>query len=162
MMSTVTLAVPPDQVTLAVAIYRLPHAPEGLPHYATNWAAGMDLQAALDAPVTLQPLERALIPTGFIIALPEGYEAQIRARSGLSIKHGVTLINGVGTIDADYRHEVKVALVNLSNQPFVVEPGMRVAQMVVAPVTRCQWHEVSTVPDVVGNRHGGFGSTGLQ
>lgn len=161
-MMTPAVATPPQQATLNVEIYRLPHAPEGLPDYATDWAAGMDLQAALDAPVTLQPLERTLIPTGFVITLPEGYEAQIRARSGLSIKHGVTLINGIGTIDADYRHEVKVALVNLSNQPFVVEPGMRVAQMVVAPVTRCVWREVSTVPDVVGNRHGGFGSTGLQ
>lgn len=161
-MMTPAVATPLKQATLNVEIYRLPHAPEGLPHYATDWAAGMDLQAALEAPMTLQPMERALIPTGFVIALPEGYEAQIRARSGLSIKHGVTLINGIGTIDADYRHEVKVALVNLSNQPFVVEPGMRIAQMVVAPVTRCVWHEVSTVPDGVGNRHGGFGSTGLQ
>lgn len=144
----------------SVIVKRLPHAPECLPDYATPGAAGMDIPAALDAPVTLQPMERALIPTGLIFALPEGYECQLRARSGLAIKHGITLINGVGTIDSDYRHEVKVALINLSSEPFTIRPGDRVAQAVIAPVTRLCWQEVETL-SVVEGRNGGFGSTGI-
>ncbi len=146
--------------TVHVPIHRLAHAPKHLPTYATPGSAGMDIHAAIGVPVTLQPLERTLIPTGLIMMLPEGYECQVRARSGLSIKHGITLINGVGTIDSDYRHEVKVALVNLSNEPFTIEPGDRVAQLVIAPVTHIQWLEMDEVTTVEG-RNGGFGSTGI-
>lgn len=146
---------------LQVPIHRLPHAPQNLPAYATPGSAGMDVQAAIEAPITLQPLERQLIPTGLIMMLPEGYECQVRARSGLSIKHGITLINGVGTIDSDYRHEVKVALVNISNEAFTIQPGDRVAQLVIAPVMQIQWQEAHEVQTVNG-RNGGFGSTGLQ
>jgi dUTP pyrophosphatase len=147
--------------TIEVAIQRLPHAPEDVPTYQTEGAVGMDLQAAIDTPLTLNPLERALVPTGWVIALPEGYEAQVRARSGLSIKHGISLINAVGTIDWDYRHEVKVGLVNLSNDPYTIQPGDRIAQLVVAPVTRARWREVPEVSlAVASSRAGGFGSTG--
>lgn len=120
----------------------------------------MDVHAALALPVTLQPMERTLIPTGLVMMLPIGYECQVRARSGLSIKHGITLINGVGTIDSDYRDEVKVALVNLSTEAFTIQPGDRVAQLVIAPVTQVEWQEHDTVQRVDG-RNGGFGSTGL-
>ena len=146
---------------IPVQVQRLAHAPAELPAYATPGSAAMDLQAAIEAPITLQPLERALVPTGLVIALPEGFEAQIRPRSGLSIKHGVTLINAVGTIDSDYRHEVKVPLVNLSNVAYTVQPGDRIAQMLVAPVTRVSWLEVAEVSQDT-QRSGGFGSTGLN
>ena len=159
-MSTSMLSQATDSM-LQVAIHRLPHAPEKLPAYATPGSAGMDVQAAIEAPLTLQPLERTLVPTGLIMMLPEGYECQVRARSGLSIKHGITLINGVGTIDSDYRHEVKVALVNISNEPFTIQPGDRIAQLVIAPVTQIAWREESEVQTING-RNGGFGSTGLQ
>jgi dUTP pyrophosphatase len=130
------------------------------PAYQTQQAAGMDLQAYLDAAVTLGPLERAMIPTGLMIELPIGYEAQIRARSGLAIKNGITIINPVGTIDSDYRGEICVLLVNLSNEKFTIEPGMRVAQMVVAKYERVSWQEV----DLLNNTErgsGGLGSTGV-
>lgn len=146
--------------TIQVAIHRLAHAPKHLPAYATPGSAGMDVQAAIGVPLTLQPLERALVPTGFIMMLPEGYECQVRARSGLAIKHGICLANGVGTIDSDYRHEVKVALINLSNEAFTIQPGDRIAQLVIAPVTRVQWTEAQDVVMVEG-RQGGFGSTGI-
>lgn len=146
--------------TIQVAIHRLAHAPKHLPAYATPGSAGMDVQAAIGVPLTLQPLERALVPTGFIMMLPEGYECQVRARSGLSIKHGICLANGVGTIDSDYRHEVKVALINLSNEPFTIQPGDRIAQLVIAPVTQVRWTESEEVVMVDG-RQGGFGSTGI-
>lgn len=146
--------------TLQVPIHRLPHAPKHLPAYATSGSAGMDVQAAIGVPITLQPLERTLIPTGLVMMLPEGYECQVRARSGLAIKHGICLANGVGTIDSDYRHEVKVALINLSNEEFTIQPGDRVAQLVIAPVTHIQWEEADDVVMVDG-RQGGFGSTGI-
>ncbi len=146
--------------TIQVAIHRLAHAPKHLPAYATPGSAGMDVQAAIGVPLTLQPLERALVPTGFIMMLPEGYECQVRARSGLAIKHGICLANGVGTIDSDYRHEVKVALINLSNEAFTIQPGDRIAQLVIAPVTQVQWTEAEEVVMVEG-RQGGFGSTGI-
>jgi dUTP pyrophosphatase len=110
--------------------------------------------------MTLEPMQRALIPTGLILHLPEGYECQVRPRSGLSIKHGITLINCVGTIDSDYRHELMVPLVNLSQEPFILQPGDRVAQLVVAPVTRVEWLETDRT-ELVAGRAGGFGSTGL-
>jgi dUTP pyrophosphatase len=147
--------------TIEVPIHRLAHAPKHLPAYATAGSAGMDVHAAIDAPVVLQPLERSLVPTGLIMMLPKGYECQVRARSGLSIKHGITLVNGVGTIDSDYRHEVKIALINLSKEPFTIEPGDRIAQLVIAPVTQIQWQETHEV-NLVEGRNGGFGSTGIN
>ena len=130
-----------------------------LPSYATELSAGMDLRASLDAPVTLGPLERALVPTGLFIALPPGFEAQVRPRSGLAAKHGITVLNTPGTIDADYRGEIKVILVNLSNTPFEIVPGERIAQMVVARHERVEWDEVEVL-DETARGAGGFGSTG--
>jgi dUTP pyrophosphatase len=129
-----------------------------LPSYQTSGAAAMDIAAALDEPVTLAPGERTVIPTGFAIELPVGYEAQVRARSGLSLKHGITLANGIGTIDADYRGEVGVILANMSSEPFVVEPGMRIAQMVVARYEQIAWQEVKVLTDTERGA-GGYGST---
>ena len=129
------------------------------PAYATEKSAGMDLKANIDEPVTLGPLERAMIPTGLFIALPDGTEAQVRPRSGLAAKHGISVLNAPGTIDADYRGEVKVILVNLSNEPFVVNPGERIAQMVVARYEKVEWEDVESL-DETGRGAGGFGSTG--
>lgn len=146
---------------VSVAILRLPHA-EGLPlpRYETAHAAGMDLVACIPADITLMPGKRVLVPTGFAIALPEGFEAQVRPRSGLASRHGVTVLNSPGTVDADYRGEVAVILVNLGEAPFTVERGMRIAQMVVAPVTRCAWVEAAEL-STTDRGDGGFGSTGL-
>lgn len=130
-----------------------------LPAYATEKSAGMDLKADISAPVSLPPLGRAVIPTGIFIALPEGLEAQIRPRSGLAAKHGISVLNSPGTIDADYRGEIKVILVNLSDEPFVVNPGERIAQMVVARYEKVEWDE-SVSLDVTERGEGGFGSTG--
>ena len=129
------------------------------PSYATEKSAGMDLKADINEPVTLGPLERALIPTGLYIALPDGTEAQVRPRSGLAAKHGISVLNAPGTIDADYRGEVKVILVNLSNEPFAVNPGERIAQMVVAQYAKVEWEEVEIL-DETQRGEGGFGSTG--
>ncbi len=146
--------------TVAVSITQLPNAKGlNLPHYATELSAGVDLEAAVDAPLTLKPGERQLIPTGLAIALPEGYEAQVRPRSGLAFKNGVTVLNSPGTIDADYRGEVKVILANLGTEPFTVERGMRVAQMVVAQYTRVSFNLVEQL-DETARGAGGFGSTG--
>ena len=130
-----------------------------VPAYATELSAGMDLRACLDAPVTVGPLERALVPTGLYIALPPGFEAQVRPRSGLAAKRGVTVLNTPGTIDADYRGEIKVILVNLSNTPFEILPGERIAQMVVARHERVEWEETDSL-DETARGAGGFGSTG--
>ncbi|MFN9596364.1 MAG: dUTP diphosphatase [Bacteroidota bacterium] len=130
-----------------------------LPAYETAGAAGMDLRAVLETPVLLEPMERALIPTGLFIELPIGFEAQIRPRSGLAFKHGVTVLNSPGTIDADYRGEVKVLLVNLSSQAFTVNHGERVAQLVVASHAQVQWLAVDELNDTLRGA-GGFGSTG--
>ena len=147
---------------VGVPIMRLPHGADlPLPSYATEGAAGMDLMAAIDAPVTLDPLARAMVPTGIAIALPAGFEAQVRPRSGLAAKNGVTVLNSPGTVDADYRGEVKVILVNLSDEPFEIQPGMRIAQMVIAPVTRAAWDERDNLDDTARGA-GGFGSTGTQ
>lgn len=145
---------------IAVRIKRLEGA-QGLdlPHYATAGSAGMDLRAAIVQPLRLEPGEHALIPTGLQIALPEGYEAQVRPRSGLAAKHGVTVLNSPGTVDADYRGEIGVLLVNLGRNPFHVERNMRIAQMVVAPVTRVAWQEVDSLSETERG-DGGFGSTG--
>jgi len=149
-------------LTVAIQFKPLPHFDGlALPTYETEHAAGMDLRAAVaeDAPVTLAPGARALIPTGITMALPAGYEAQIRPRSGLAAKHGITCLNTPGTIDADYRGEVKVILINLGQEPFVIKRGERIAQMVIAPVTQARWEEVAALPDSVRGE-GGFGSTG--
>lgn len=132
---------------------------QSLPAYATELSAGMDLRADLETPVVLGPLERALIPTGLRIALPAGYEAQVRPRSGLAAKHGITVLNTPGTIDADYRGEIKVILVNLSDVPFEIVPGERIAQMVVARHERVEWEETEELDETVRGA-GGFGSTG--
>lgn len=135
------------------------HSPFPLPEYATEHAAGMDLRAHLEAPLTLSSLERQLIPTGIYIALPEGYEAQVRPRSGLAIKHGITLLNSPGTIDADYRGEIKVIVVNLSNEPYTIQPGERIAQLVVARYERAVWQESDSL-EATDRGEGGFGSSG--
>lgn len=146
---------------LSVAIKRLDHAADlDLPAYATADSAGMDLQAAVPAPVTLDPGERRLIPTGIAIALPPGFEAQVRPRSGLALKHGITVLNAPGTIDADYRGEVGVILFNAGEAPFVVERGSRIAQMVVAAYARVAW-TVSADLEESARGAGGFGSTGI-
>lgn len=131
------------------------------PSYATPLSAGMDLKANLESPVTLGPLERTIVPTGIYIALPEGYEAQVRPRSGLAAKKGITVLNTPGTIDADYRGEVCVILVNLSNEPFVIAPGERIAQMVVAKHERVEWEEVSVLSETQRGA-GRLGSTGVK
>ncbi|MBL4787984.1 MAG: dUTP diphosphatase [Kordiimonadaceae bacterium] len=150
--------------TVVIEVKRLPHG-EGLPlpKYETSDSAGMDLYAALPEgePVTLRSLERAMIPTGLAIALPHRHEAQIRPRSGLAAKFGLTCLNTPGTIDADYRGEVKVILVNLSTEPFTIERGMRIAQMIIAPVTQGQWAEVAELGKTERGE-GGFGSTGVK
>jgi len=129
------------------------------PVYASDGAAGADLRAALPAPLTLAPLERALVPTALTLEIPPGYEAQVRARSGLALKHGLALVNGVGTIDSDYRGEVGVLVVNLGSEPVTLHRGERVAQLVVAPVARATFEEA---PELLASRRGegGFGSTG--
>jgi len=132
-----------------------------LPSYETVASAGMDLRANIELPVELNPLERALIPTGLFIELPVGYEAQIRPRSGLAFKHGLTVLNSPGTIDADYRGEIKVLLVNISNEPFSISNGERIAQMVVATHARVEWETVKELGNTVRGA-GGFGSTGKQ
>lgn len=130
-----------------------------LPHYATSGSSGMDIRANLDTPITLQPLERTLVPTGLFIELPEGFEAQIRPRSGLAIKQGITCLNTPGTIDADYRGEIKVILINLSNEDQVIQHGDRIAQMVIQKVEQISWHEVEALSETERNA-GGFGHTG--
>ena len=132
-----------------------------LPEYFSAGAAGMDLSAAIAAVEDLAPGEFRLIPCGFAMAIPPGFEAQVRPRSGLAAKHGVTVLNAPGTIDSDYRGEVKVLLINHGRAPFSVEPGMRIAQLVVAPVARIAWDAADTLPDTHRGR-GGFGHTGLQ
>jgi dUTP pyrophosphatase len=129
------------------------------PARMSEHAAGLDVAAALDEPLTLQPGERALVPTGFAMALPAGFEAQTRPRSGLAVKHGISILNAPGTIDADYRGEVKIVLINLGQEPFVVDKGMRIAQLVVAPVTRVDVDVVAELDETVRGA-GGFGSTG--
>ncbi|MBX6334659.1 dUTP diphosphatase [Candidatus Saccharibacteria bacterium] len=129
-----------------------------LPEYQTGLSAAVDLTANIDQPVTLQPMERALIPTGIYIALPPGYEAQIRARSGLALRHGIGLVNGVATIDADYRGELGVILINWGQEPFTINDGDRIAQMVIAKHEVVEWDEVETLDET--SRKGGFGSTG--
>ena len=147
--------------SIEIEIVRLAHARDlPLPDYATSAAAGADLLAAIDQPVELGSLERRIVPTGISIALPVGFEAQVRPRSGLAAKHGVTVANAPGTIDGDYRGEVGVILVNLGKEPFRIERGMRIAQMVIARHARAAWREVESL-DETARGAGGFGSTGV-
>jgi dUTP pyrophosphatase len=147
-------------MTTAIRVRRLPHNTDlPLPAYATAGAAGMDLIAAVTDPVTIEPGKRALIPTGLAVALPAGYELQIRPRSGLALRHGIILPNAPGTIDEDYRGEVQVIVLNAGDAPFTVERGTRIAQAVLAPVTRARWLETETL-DGTARNEGGFGSTG--
>ena len=151
---------PPAARSATIQVVRLPHGADlPLPAYATAGAAGMDLIAAVAAPVTLQPGARALIPTGLAIALPPGHELQLRPRSGLALRHGIVLPNSPATIDEDYRGELQVILMNAGDAPFTIERGMRIAQAVLAPVTRALWAEVETLDDTTRGS-GGFGSTG--
>ena len=146
---------------LRVNLQLLPHGQGlNLPKYATEQSAGVDLEAAVDSPLTLKPGERGLIPTGLAIALPTGFEAQVRPRSGLAAKNGVTVLNSPGTIDADYRGEIKVILINHGQDNFVIERGMRIAQMVIAPCLQLQWQQVENL-DETARGAGGFGSTGI-
>ena len=147
---------------LSVAVRRLPGAAGlPLPAYETEAAAGMDLLAAVTADLVLPPGGRALVPTGIEVALPEGFDGEVRPRSGLALRHGVTVLNAPGTIDADYRGEVGVILINLGEAPFTVTRGMRIAQLVVTPVAKVGWREVETLPDSARGA-GGFGSTGTE
>ena len=146
--------------SVGVKLRRLPHGVGlDLPSYATAGAAGMDLLAAVEAPVVIEPGQRKLIPTGFCIALPAGYELQVRPRSGLALKHGLTLPNTPGTIDEDYRGEIGVIILNMGQDPFEITRGMRIAQAVLAPVVRAAWSEVADL-DETDRGAGGFGSTG--
>ncbi len=146
---------------LRLPVVRLPHNPDlELPRYETPDSAGMDLRAAVDAPLTLAPGARTAVPTGLAMALPRGFEGQVRPRSGLAFRHGLTVANAPGTIDADYRGEVKVLLINLGSEPFTIERGMRIAQLVVAPVVQAIVAEVTTL-DETARGTGGFGSTGV-
>jgi dUTP pyrophosphatase len=144
-----------------VAVQRLAHGADlPLPAYATAQSAGLDLMAAITGEVTLAPASRQLIPTGLAIALPAGFEAQVRPRSGLALKHGITVLNSPGTIDADYRGEVQVLLINHGDAPFVIKRGDRIAQMIVAPVTQIAWAVVEQLNDTERGA-GGYGSTGI-
>lgn len=144
---------------MKVQIINRGHHP--LPQYATEQSAGLDLRANLDSPVELKPLERKLIPTGLYMALPKGYEAQVRPRSGLAIKKGITVLNSPGTIDADYRGEICVILINLSDQPFLVNDGERIAQMVIARHEQAEWEQVDVL-DETERGAGGFGHSGVK
>lgn len=131
-----------------------------LPEYETLFSAGMDLRANIDEPIVMKPMERKLVPTGLYISLPEGFEAQVRPRSGLAIKKGITVLNAPGTIDADYRGEIRVILINLSDEEFVIQDGDRIAQMIIARHERAEWNEVDIL-DETQRGAGGFGSTGI-
>jgi len=149
---------------ISVPLVKLPHGEDlPLPQYATSQSAGVDLLAAVSSSLLLKPLERKLIPTGISIALPPGYEAQIRPRSGLALKHGLTVLNSPGTIDADYRGEIQVILINLGTEDFLIERGLRIAQMILAPYSTLCWTEVEQHDHCDNNnRQGGFGSTGMR
>ncbi len=157
-------SVPASDDGVCVAIVRLPHG-QGLPlpAYASAGSAGADLCAAIsaDRPACLDPGARHLVPTGLAIALPEGFEAQVRPRSGLAVRHGITVLNSPGTIDSDYRGEIKVVLINLGDEPFTLRRGQRIAQLVIAPVARAEWRLADRLPDSARGA-GGFGSTGLD
>ena len=144
---------------MSVGIKIVNHSKNALPQYATKYSAGMDLRADIETPQTVKPLERIFVPTGLFIELPEGYEAQVRPRSGLAAKHGITVLNSPGTIDSDYRGEIKVILVNLSDTDFELNPGERIAQMVIARFEHAEWQLCEQLSDTERGA-GGFGSTG--
>lgn len=148
---------PTNRLMLSVKIINRSNHP--LPHYATAGSAGMDLRANLSEPITLQPLERTLIPTGLFIQLPQGYEGQVRPRSGMAIKHGITVINSPGTIDSDYRGEIRIPIVNLSQEAFTIEDGERIAQLVIAQHALIEWDAVEVLEESERGT-GGFGHTG--
>ncbi len=149
-----------DSNNIRVAISRLPHGQDiDLPEYQSQHAAGMDIHAAVQTDTVIKPGQIALVPTGFAIALPTGYEAQVRPRSGLAVKHGISIPNAPGTIDADYRGEIKVALINLSQETFTITRNMRIAQLIIAPVSRAHWDEVVALTETLRGA-GGFGHTG--
>jgi len=151
----------PASATVKVPLGRLDNGADlALPPYETAGSAGADIRAAVDAPLRLEPGQRALVPAGFAMALPAGYEAQVRPRSGLAVKNGITVLNAPGTIDSDYRGEVRVPLINLGDEAFTVERGMRIAQLVIAPVVQAGFDEVSDL-DETARGAGGFGSTGV-
>lgn len=158
------MSAPPDTIArgiLRLAFRRLPHgAGLPLPSYATAESAGLDLMAAVEAPIELLPLSRALVPTGLALALPPGFEAQVRPRSGLALRHGITVLNAPGTIDADYRGEIGVLLINLGAEPFAIRRGERIAQLVVARVERVEFEAAEGLSETARGE-GGFGSTGL-
>jgi dUTP pyrophosphatase len=145
----------------ALKVFKITKVRDGaiIPTYQTEHSAGMDLHACIDEPITIKHMERVLIPTGLSIELPPGYESQIRARSGLSLKYGIALTNGMGTIDADYRGEYGVAIINFGLEPFVVEPNMRIAQLIISKCEHVNWQEVDSLSETKRGR-GGFGSTG--
>lgn len=147
--------------TIMVKVRVVNDGHQPLPAYATSQSAGLDLRANIDSEITLHPLERRLIPTGLRIALPAGFEAQVRPRSGLALKHGITVLNSPGTIDADYRGELMVLLINLSNDDFVINPGERVAQMVIARHETAEWEQVEIL-DETERGEGGYGHTGVK
>jgi dUTP pyrophosphatase len=151
----------PSAVTITVKLLRTRPSDLPLPKYESGHAAGLDLRADLDAPLTLAPLERSAIPTGLALEIPPGYEGQVRPRSGLALKHGLTCLNSPGTIDADYRGEVKVILANVSNAPFTINRGDRIAQLVIAAVSRAELVEVQQLGST-DRGAGGFGSTGAK
>lgn len=147
---------------MQIQFKKLPHAEDlPLPSYESEYAAGMDIRAALEKPITLQPGERQLIPSGLKMAMPQGYEAQMRPRSGLAYRNGITMLNTPGTIDADYRGELKMLAVNLGDEPFTINHGDRIAQMVIAPVIQANVNEVNNLSDTERGA-GGFGSTGVK
>ena len=151
----------PASATVKVPLKRLDNGADlALPQYETAGSAGADIRAAVDAPLRLEPGQRTLVPAGFAMALPAGYEAQVRPRSGLAVKNGITVLNAPGTIDSDYRGEVRVPLINLGDEAFTVERGMRIAQLVIAPVVQAGFDEVSDL-DETARGAGGFGSTGV-
>ena len=143
----------------SVTIKIINNSSNTLPQYETTGSSGMDLRADLEEPVKLQPLQRALIPTGLFIELPLGFEAQVRPRSGLAIKHGITCLNSPGTVDSDYRGELKVVLINLSNETFIIQHGERIAQMIIQPVVKAEWQKVEVLNESKRGA-GGFGHTG--
>ena len=142
-----------------VEIKIINHSSNPLPQYVTTGSSGMDIRASLEVPKTLEPMERAMIPTGLFIELPNGYEAQIRPRSGLAAKQGITCLNSPGTIDSDYRGEIKIILINLSGQQQIIQPGERIAQMIIQKVEPATWKEVDQIETTIRNE-GGFGHTG--
>lgn len=149
-------------MTIKTAVVQLPHAQDlPLPYYATHQSAGCDLLAAIQQDIVLKPFQRALVATGLKMMLPEGFEAQVRPRSGLALKNGVTVLNTPGTIDADYRGEVSVLLINFGQEDFVITRGMRIAQMIIAPVTQTTWHKATELNETTRGE-GGFGSTGTS